>query len=78
VAAVSTILEVVVVCADEARETAIGGEHPEAPPRGPRNQSSLHNGNTEDNVKTVALFSPASVIPRTAPSNHKDGTHKLT
>jgi len=54
VVAVSAILEVVVVCADEARETATGDEPPKAPPRGPRNQSSLHNGNTEDYVKTVA------------------------
>ena len=69
--AVSAILEVVVVCAGEARETASGDEPPGAPPRGPRNQSSLHKGNTENYVKNVAQFSPAAAIPRTTPSNRK-------
>jgi len=64
------------VCANEARETATGDEPPEAPPRSPRNQSSLHKSNTEDYVKTVAEFSPAAVIPKTAPSNGKDGSDK--
>ena len=76
--AVSAILEVVVVCADDARETATDDEPPKAPPRGLGNQSSLQKDNTGDYVKTVAQFRPAAVIPRTASSNRKDGTDKLT
>ena len=44
--AVTVILEIVVVWADEAQESATGDGPPEAPPKGPRNGSILHNGNT--------------------------------
>jgi len=54
------------------------GEPPETRPRGRCNWSSLHKHNTEDYVKTVALFSPAAVNSRTTPSNRKDGADRLT
>jgi len=64
--------------ADEAGEAETRDEPPEAPRRRPRNQSSLHKGNTEDYVKTIAKYSPAVAIPRRTSSKRVDGTDKRT
>jgi len=64
--------------ADEEEEAETHDEPPEAPRRRPRNQSSLHKGNTEDYVKIVAMYSPAVTITRTTSSKRKDGTDKRT
>ena len=64
--------------ADETREAETSDEPPEAPRRSPRTHSSLHKGNTDRYVMTVAKHSLAVATSRTTSLKRKDGAEKRT
>ncbi|CUS11285.1 unnamed protein product [Tuber aestivum] len=63
---------------DSAEEAEILDPPANTHPRRSNAHSSLHKGNTEPYVRTLAQFSPAVRVPRTTSSKRKDGTDKRT